>query len=382
VKVPFVDLAAGVRPDRDAYMAAIAAILDTGGFVGGAAVTDFEAAFARHVGVAHAIAVGTGTDALLLALRALGVKRGDEVITAANSFYATGEAIALAGATPVLADVDNATLLLDRDDAAKRVTPRTKAIIPVHLFGQVADLGPILELAASHDIAVLEDSAQAHGATRANPDGGTWRAGAVGAAGAFSFYPTKNLGAFGEGGAITTDDAGVAERVRVLRDHGQTGRHNHVEVGYNARLNAMSCACLSISLARLDERNAARRALAAAYRERLHRVDGVRLVDEAAGSTPVYHLMVVRVDAARRDAIRDRMAADGVATAIHYPRPIHLQPAFAHLGQAPGACPIAERAADEMISLPMFPELTLDQLDHVVATLRRALETGPGAATR
>ena len=373
MKVPFVDLAAGVRPDRDAYVAAIAAILDTGGFVGGAAVTDFEAAFARHVGAEHAIAVGTGTDALVLALRAMGIGPGDEVITAANSFYATGEAIALAGATPVLADVDDATLLLDPGDAARRVSKRTRAIIPVHLFGQVADLGPIMELAASHDLAVLEDAAQAHGATRANPAGGTWRAGAVGAAGAFSFYPTKNLGAFGEGGAITTSDAGVAERVRVLRDHGQTTRHNHVEVGYNARLNAVSCACLAISLRRLDERNAARRALAAAYRERLQGVAGLRFVDEVEGATPVYHLMITRVDAARRDAIRDRMAADGVATAIHYPRPIHLQPAFAHLGQGPGSCPVAERAAGEMISLPMFPELTLEQVDHVAASLRRAL---------
>ena len=373
MKVPFVDLAAGVRPDRDAYLAAMTAVIDTGGFVGGAAVTDFEAAFARHVGVDHAIAVSDGTTALLLALRALGVGAGDEVITAANSFYATGEAIALAGATPVLADVDEATLLLDVDDAARRVSKRTKAIIPVHLFGQVANMAPVLALAGAHGLQVLEDSAQAHGATRVGADGATWQAGAVGAAGAFSFYPTKNLGAFGEGGAITTSDAAIADRVRVLRDHGQTTRHHHVEIGYNARLNAISCACLSISLKRLDERNAARRALAAAYRERLVGTGGVRLVAEASGATPVYHLMIVRVDAARRDAIRDRMGADGVATAIHYPRPIHLQPAFAHLGQGPGSCPIAERAADEMISLPMFPELTIEQVDHVVASLRRAL---------
>ena len=226
MKVPFVDLAAGARPDRDAYIAAMTAVIDSGGFVGGAAVTDFEAAFARHVGVDHAIAVGTGTDALLLALRAMGVGAGDEVITAANSFYATGEAIALAGATPVLADVDDATLLLDADDAARRVTKRTKVIIPVHLFGQVANMAPVLALAGAHGLQVLEDSAQAHGATRVGADGSTWKAGAVGAAGAFSFYPTKNLGAFGEGGAITTSDAGIAERVRVLRDHGQTARHH------------------------------------------------------------------------------------------------------------------------------------------------------------
>lgn len=373
MKVPFVDLAAGVRPDRDAYLAAITAVLDSGGFVGGAAVTDFEAAFARHVGVDHAIAVSDGTSALLLALRAMGLGPGDEVITAANSFYATGEAIALAGATPVLADVDDATLTIDPADVARRIGPKTRAIIPVHLFGQLADMGAVLALADAHGLQVLEDSAQAHGATRTAPDGGTWRAGGVAAAAAFSFYPTKNLGAFGEGGAITTRDPAIAERARVLRDHGQTSRHHHAEIGYNARLNAMSCACLSISLRRLDERNAARRALAAAYRERLAGVDGVRFVDEVKGGAPVYHLMIVRVDAARRDAIRDRLAADGVATAIHYPRPIHLQPAFAHLGQGPGSCPVAERAADEMISLPMFPELTIAQVDHVAASLRRAL---------
>jgi dTDP-4-amino-4,6-dideoxygalactose transaminase len=373
MKVPFVDLAAGVKPDRDAYLAAITAVLDSGGFVGGAAVTDFEAAFARHAGATHAIAVSDGTSALLLALRAMGVGPGDEVITAANSFYATGEAIALAGATPVLADVDDATLLLDPEDARRRVTRATKAIIPVHLFGQIADMGAILGLAGAHGLAVLEDSAQAHGATRVAPDGSLWRAGSIAPAAAFSFYPTKNLGAFGEGGAITTTDLAIAERVRVLRDHGQTTRHNHVEVGYNARLNAISCACLSIALGRLDERNAARRAHAAAYRARLQGVAGVRLVDEAPGSTPVYHLMIVRVDAARRDAVRARMAADGVATAVHYPRPIHLQPAFAHLGQGPRSCPVAERAADEMISLPMFPELTTAQIDHVVDSLIRAL---------
>ena len=373
MKVPFVDLAAGVRPDRDAYLAAIAAILDAGAFVGGAAVTDFETAFARHAGAEHAISVATGTDALLLALRALDVGPGDEVITAANSFYATGEAIALAGAIPVLADVDDATLTIDPGDVARRMGTRTKAIIPVHLFGQLADIEAILRLASGEDIRVIEDAAQAHGATRTGSEGMVWRAGSAAHAAAFSFYPTKNLGAFGEGGAITTGFPEAADRVRVLRDHGQTSRHHHTQIGYNARLGAISCACLSISLARLDERNAARRALAAAYRERLADVAGVRLIAEAPGSTPVYHLMVVRVDAARRDRVRDRMAADGVATAIHYPRPIHLQPAFAHLGQGPGSCPVAERAADEMISLPMFPELTIAQVDAVAASLRRAL---------
>jgi dTDP-4-amino-4,6-dideoxygalactose transaminase len=371
--VPFVDLAALVRPSKAEYLAAFERVLDSGGFVGGPAVTTFEAAFASYCGAPHAIAVGTGTDALVLALRALGIGPGDEVITAANSFFATAEAISHAGAIPVLADVDDATLLLDPADAARRVTRRTRCIIPVHLFGQIADMAPIRALAAANQLHVLEDAAQAHGATRTGPGGEPWRAGSIAGVAAFSFYPTKNLGALGEGGAITTRDAELAERVRRLRDHGQAGRHDHVDVGYNARLDALQCACLSISLDRLDENNAARRALAVHYREALAGVPGVRLVAEPAGSSPVYHLMVVRVAAARRDAIRDALGKAGIATAIHYPRPIHLQPAYARLGQGAGSCPVSERAANEMISLPMYPDLTAAQVDRVVDALRAAL---------
>jgi dTDP-4-amino-4,6-dideoxygalactose transaminase len=364
MKVPFVDLAALVRPSRDEYLAAFAKILDAGAFVGGPAVTEFEEAFARYTGAAHACAVKTGTDALLLALRALGVGPGDEVITAANSFFATAEAISHAGARPVLADVDDETLLIDPEDAARRVTKETKCIVPVHLFGQVADMDRVAALG----LPVLEDAAQAHGAVR-----GSWRAGSAARIAAFSFYPTKNLGSLGEGGAITTSDPALLEAVRSLRDHGQAGRHDHVAVGYNARLDAVQCACLSISLRRLEAGNEARRRHAARYREQLAGVPGLRLVAEAPGALPVYHLMIVRVDAARRDAVRDALAAAGVATAIHYPTPIHLQKAYAHLGQGPGSCPIAERAAREMISLPMFPDLTDEQIDHVAAVLRAAL---------
>ena len=370
--IPFVDLVAGIAPVEHEYVAAFRALLRTGAFIGGAAVADFEAAFARHAGLAHAVAVKTGTDALLLALRALGVGPGDEVITAANSFFATAEAISHAGATPVLADVDDGTLLLDVDDAAGRITARTRVIIPVHLFGQLADLDRVTALAATRGLRVLEDAAQAHGATRAGAER-TWRAGASGAAAGFSFYPTKNLGALGEGGAVTTDDAVVAAAVRRLRDHGQGDRHDHREIGFNARLDAVQCAGLSISLRRLDAGNNARRERAVRYRAALTGVPGLRLIDEAAGSAPVYHLFVVRVDAARRDAVRARLAADGIATAIHYPRPIHLQAAYASLGQGPGSCPVAERAAAEMISLPMYPELPLAAVDRVAEALVRAL---------
>jgi dTDP-4-amino-4,6-dideoxygalactose transaminase len=365
VRVPFVDLVAWAQPSREEYLAAFANIIDTGAYVGGPQVGEFETAFASYCGAAHAASVKTGTDALLLAMRALGVRPGDEVITAANSFYATGEAIALAGAKPVLADVDDATLLLDIDDAARRVTANTKCIIPVHLFGQLADMDSVHELARAHGMRVLEDSAQAHGATR-----GQWRAGSAGDAAAFSFYPTKNLGALGEGGAVTSNQASVIDHVKRLRDHGQAGRHDHVEIAYNARLDSLQCACLSISLRRLDAANAARRALAARYRERVQTASGkVRLVEEAPGSKPVYHLMIVRVDSARRDAIRTALADAGVASAIHYPKPIHLQTAFAYLGQGVGSCPIAERSVNEMISLPMFPDMTEAQVDRVVDVL-------------
>jgi dTDP-4-amino-4,6-dideoxygalactose transaminase len=363
-KVPFVDLVAWARPSREEYLAAFAKIIDTGSYVGGPQVGSFEAAFAAYCKAGGAAAVKTGTDALLLALRALGVGPGHEVITAARSFFATGEAIALAGATPVFADVDEATLLLDVDDAARRITPKTRCIIPVHLFGQLADMDRVHQLARSHGLRVLEDSAQAHGATR-----GTWRAGSSADAAAFSFYPTKNLGALGEGGAITSSDASVIDHVKRLRDHGQAGRHDHVEVAYNARLDSLQCACLEITLRRLDGANAARRALAAHYRTRLAGHAGIRLVDEAAGSSPVYHLMIVRVDGARRDAIRTAMGEQGVATAVHYPTPMHMQRAFAHLGQGAGSCPVAERSVREMISLPMFPDMTRAQVDRVCDVL-------------
>ncbi|HET7503772.1 MAG TPA: DegT/DnrJ/EryC1/StrS family aminotransferase [Kofleriaceae bacterium] len=371
--VPFVDLPALIAPRKAEFLAAIERVLDAGAFIGGPAVAAFEAAFAGYCGAPHAVAVRTGTDALVLALRALGIGHGDEVITAANSFFATAEAISHAGGTPVLADVDDDTLLIDPADVARRVTPRTRCIIPVHLFGQIADMAPLRALAAANRLHVLEDSAQAHGATRTGPGGEAWRAGSIAEVAAFSFYPTKNLGALGEGGAITTRDPELCARVQRLRDHGQAGRHDHVDIGYNARLDALQCACLAISLSQLDAGNAARVQLAARYRDQLAGVPGVRLIAEPAGSSPVHHLMVVRVDATRRDALRAALAAAGIATAVHYPRPIHLQPAYAHLGQGPGSCPIAERAANEMISLPMFPDLSLAQVDRVASALRDAL---------
>lgn len=368
MKVPFVDLQAGIAPRRDEYLARLAEVLDSGYFAGGPVVAEFEQAFARFCHAGHCASVATGTDALILALRALGVGPGDEVITAPNSFFATAEAITLVGATPVFADVRDDTLLIDPERIAERITDRTRAIVPVHLFGQIADMEAITAVAAERDLVVLEDAAQAHGATR---NGGT--AGALGHAASFSFYPTKNLGALGEGGAVTTGDADVMDRVRMLRDHGQRHKHHHEDIGYNARLSALLCAGLCVRLRYMDEANRARRRLAAMYREALTGIAGVRLVHEDPAGQPVYHLFVIRVDAAVRDQVRERLQAAGVATAIHYPTPIHLQPAYADAGYAPGDFPVAEAAAREMISLPMYPEMSPDAVVHVASSLDSAL---------
>lgn len=366
MKVPFVDLIAGIKPHRDEYMAALAEIVDSAYFAGGPAVDAFERAFAEYCGVEHAVAVSSGTDALILALRALGVGPGDEVITAPNSFFATAEAISLVGATPVFADVDDETLTLDADQVAGAITDKTKVIAPVHLFGQIANVEPLEALARDRGLLLLEDSAQAHGASRNGR-----RAGAIGHAAGFSFYPAKNLGAFGEGGAITTGSAEVAALARALRDHGQEGKHNHVHIGYNARLPSLLCAALSVRLRHLDAYTDGRRRAAARYRELLADVPGVRVVSVDPAGEPVYHLFVVRV--ANRDAVANALGEVGVATAVHYPTPIHLQPAYRHLELGPGSFPIAERAAGEILSLPMYPELTDAQIEHVVGSLRAAV---------
>jgi dTDP-4-amino-4,6-dideoxygalactose transaminase len=363
--IPFVDLAAGIRPHRAEYLAAIGEVLDTCSFTGGPAVEGFERAFAEACGVPHAIAIKNGTDALILLLRAAGIGAGDEVILPTNSFFATAEAVSHAGATPIFADVKDATLLIDPDDVARRIGPRTKAVFAVHLYGQPADVEALAAVCGPRGVKVLEDSAQAQGAVRRGR-----RTGGLGHGAGFSFYPTKNLGAFGEGGAITTADAELAAAVRELRDHGQRGRHNHVRIGYNARLDAIQCACLAIRLRHLGEANAARRRLAARYRAGLADVPGIGLIAEDPAGEAVYHLMIVRVRGGRRAAVQAALGAEGIATAIHYPTPIHLQPAY---GGAAGACPVAEAAAAEILSLPMFPELAEASVDRVVAALRRAL---------
>jgi dTDP-4-amino-4,6-dideoxygalactose transaminase len=363
--IPFVDLAAGIRPRRAAYLAAIGEVLDSCSFAGGAPVERFEQAFAAACGTPHAIAVKNGTDALLLMLRAAGIAPGDEVILPTNSFYATAEAVSHAGATPIFADVEDDTLLLDVDDVARRIGPRTRAVIAVHLYGQLADVESLEALCRARGLLLFEDAAQAHGATRRGRT-----AGSIGLAAAFSFYPTKNLGAFGEGGAVTTSSAALAAAVRELRDHGQRGRHHHVAIGYNARLDSIQCACLTLRLEELPAFNAARRRLAARYRAGLAELPGLRLVHEEPAGEAVYHLFVVRIAGGRRAAVQAALGAAGVASAIHYPTPIHRQPAY---GGAAGECPVAEAAAAEILSLPMYPELGEHAVDRVIAALRRAL---------
>jgi dTDP-4-amino-4,6-dideoxygalactose transaminase len=330
-------------------------------------VADFEKDFAAFCGAKHAIGVGNGTDALWFALLALGVGPGDEVITAPSTFMATAEAISYTGAKPVFADIDATTYNLDPAKLKGALTSKTKAIIPVHLFGQPADMDPILEFARSHGLPVVEDACQAHGAEYKGR-----RAGALGQVGCFSFYPGKNLGAVGEAGGIVTDDAALAERMRVLRDHGQVRKYHHTHVGWNGRMDGIQGAVLSIKLRHLARWNTQRRVHARRYAELLEGLDGVSLPIEAAYARHVYHVYAVRV--ARRDQVLAELGERGVACGIHYPVPVHLQEAYASLGLGRGSFTVAERCAGEFLSLPMFAELTEEQVEHVASSLRQVVE--------
>ena len=352
--IPFFDLTkqyASLQPEIDG---ATARVLKGGWFILGPEVKAFEQEFAEYHGGKHAIGVGSGTEALHLALLALGVGAGDEVITVPNTAVATVAAIELTGARAVLCDVRPDSMLIDVDQLARAISPRTKAIIPVHLFGQSADLDPILDLAraASPKIFVLEDCAQAHGATYHGR-----RVGSYGDIAAFSFYPTKNLGAYGDGGAIITQNAELAERVNLLRQYGWRERYTSDIKGMNSRLDEMQATFLRVKLRHLDAWNAARRERAALYTELLHTITPPR---EMAYGQAVYHLYVAQ--SARRDALADHLKANGIGTAIQYPHTIHRQPAYANLGYREGSLPVSERLAHEILSLPLYPELPLDDV--------------------
>ena len=356
---PLVDLAAQYRELRDELLPEVERILAAGAFIGGEPLTRFEAAFAALCGVPHAVGVANGTDALHLALRALEVGPGDEVITVPNTFVATVEAIVQAGARAVLVDARPDTLLMDTQHLDAARTPRTRAVIPVHLYGRMAEVDVIERWCAGHGIALIEDAAQAHGARLRGR-----RAGAFGDAGCFSFYPAKNLGAAGEAGAVVTRRPAVAARVARLRDHGQGERYHHDLVGYNSRLDALQAAVLSVKLKRLDDWNARRRTLAAVYDQRLAKVEGVDpLPAPARPESHVYHLYVVRVT--ERDRLRAALTARGIDTGLHYPVPVHLQPAFRDLGYAEGTFPVSEMAARTVLSLPIYPQMTEEAVHRV-----------------
>jgi dTDP-4-amino-4,6-dideoxygalactose transaminase len=363
--VPFVDLQAQYRSIKSEVDAAVQRVLDTSAFILGREVESFERAFAEYVGAKFCVGVSNGTAAIQLALTACGVVAGDEVIVPANTFFATAEAVSTANATPVFVDCDADSYNIDASKIEAAITPRTRAIIPVHLYGRPAELDAVFEVAERHDLIVVEDAAQAHGARYKGR-----RVGPLGRAGCFSFYPGKNLGAYGEGGAVVTNDAEVARRVRLLRDHGSEQKYRHEIVGYNFRLEGIQGAVLGVKLPRLDGWNESRRAHAARYRELLAPLEDagrLTLPRESSDTESVYHLFVIQTDA--RDALQRFLSAAGVQTGIHYPVPIHLQPAYAPLGHKEGDFPNAESQARRLLSLPMFAELTERQLAYVADAL-------------
>jgi dTDP-4-amino-4,6-dideoxygalactose transaminase len=357
-RVAFVDLRAQYAELSGELRAAVTGALESTDFILGGEVELFEEEFAEFCGVAHAVGLDSGTSSLELALRAFGVGPGDEVITAANTFAATALAISYTGATPVLVDVSRATYNMNPALLEEAITPRTRAIVPVHLYGQPADMDAIVPIAREHGIPVIEDACQAHGAAyRGRP------AGSIGDAAAFSFYPAKNLGAAGDAGALVTNDDGVAETVRMLRNYGQEEKYHHLIRGYNRRLDTLQAAVLRVKLRHLHRWNALRGRHAALYSDLLSptHVNTPYVADDVLH---VWHLYVVR--SPHRDELRDQLGAYGIATGIHYPVPIHLQPAYADLGYSEGTFPVSEQCSREVLSLPMFAELTRADIEHVV----------------
>lgn len=359
--IPFFDLKKQYESIKSEIDAATARVYAGGWFILGPEVEAFENEFARYLGIRHAVGVGSGTEALHLAIRALGIGAGDEVITVPNTAVATVAAIELAGATPVLVDVRADAMTMEADAFAAAITPRTRAVIPVHLFGQAADLDPIMGIARQYHLAVIEDCAQAHGATYYGQ-----RVGTFGDVAAFSFYPTKNLGAYGDGGAVVTNDARLAERVKLLRQYGWRTRYESEISGLNSRLDELQAAILRVKLKYLDEWNRARRERAALYTELLPN-RRVHPPVEMPYAGHVYHLYVTQC--AARDDLAAFLQKRGIGTAIHYPKPIHWQPAYQRLA-AVGSLPVAEKLAREILSLPLYPELPLADVRQVANAIR------------
>ena len=371
-KVPFLDLKAHHDPIRQEVMAAMSEVIDVNAFAGGPFVARFEAAYAKFCQATHCIGVGNGTDALWFALLGLGVGPGDEVITVPMTFMATAEAITYAGAKPVFVDIDPVTYTIDVTKIEAAITPRTKAIIPVHLFGQCADMDPIMEIARRHNLFVVEDAAQAQGSGYRQR-----QAGSIGHVAGFSFYPGKNLGAWGEAGGITTNDAALCARMQMFREHGQAKKYYHDVVGWNGRMDGLQAAVLSVKLKYLDQANAGRRRAAQRYHDLLAGTAGLILPVEAPYARHIYHIYAVRVK--HRASVMQQLGDRGIGCGIHYPVPVHLQKAYADLGRKPGDFPVSEACAESFISLPMFPELTDGQIEIVASELKSCLAAGAGA---
>ncbi|GAC1342498.1 MAG: DegT/DnrJ/EryC1/StrS family aminotransferase [Ktedonobacteraceae bacterium] len=365
MQIPLVDLQAQYQVIKHEIAGAIENVLETMQLFLGPQTEAFEHEFATYCGCHYGIGVASGTDALALALRACNIGQGDEEITVANTFIATVEAIALVGATPVFVDIDAETYTMDWRQLDQVLTPRTRAIIPVHLYGFPVDMQPVLSFARAHGLQVIEDASQAHGATYQGQ-----RVGSLGDIGCFSFYCSKNLGAYGEAGMCVTGDAALAGTLRMLRDHGSRVRYQHEMMGVNARLDEMQAAILRVKLAHLDEWNAARQAHADAYTEQLQRlVEAVPVV--RPWGTHVYYAYVVQVR--ERDAFRNVLSQEGVASGVHYPIPIHLQPACSQYGYARGTLPVTEAVTERIVSLPMYPELTAQQREAVVQAVTKTV---------
>lgn len=357
--IPFLDLKAQYRQIAAEVLPPIVEAMENGMFIGGSQVASFENEFAAFCESKYCIGVNSGTDALRFALMALGTGPGDEVITVPNTFIATSEAISQAGATPVFVDIDSKTCNIDVNLIEGAITAKTRAILPVHLYGQPADMDPILDLADRKNLLVIEDACQAHGATYKGR-----KAGSMGAAGCFSFYPGKNLGAFGDAGAVVTRNKAVAEKISMLRDHGQSRKYVHNMEGYNGRLDALQAAALRVKLKHLPAWNEARRRNAKLYDRLLSDIPGVEVVKEAEFTESVYHLYVIQIE--NREGMQAHLAEKGVATGLHYPIPLHLQKAYTARGYVKGSFPVTERIAERLLSIPMYPELTEAQIAYVV----------------
>lgn len=375
-KIPPVDLQRQYQLISDRTLDMVAQVLASGRYIGGTVVSDFEQQFATYLGVSDCIGCNSGTDALYLALRALNIGAGDEVITPTFTFIATAEMVTMAGATPVFVDIDINTFNLDVNKLKEAITPRTKAIIPVHLFGQPVAMTELMAIARQHNLYVIEDCAQATGAEWDGKQVGT-----IGDIGCFSFFPTKNLGCCGDGGAVTTNNGELAAKMRMIKEHGSKTRYLHEEVGINSRLDAIQAAILQVKLPLLDHWNQQRTAIAENYHQLLQSLPGITLPQATPGGKHVWNQYTILIKSQEgkseilRDRIREQLDAKGVSSMIYYPLPLHLQPVYQDLDYQQGQCAIAEQAANEVLSLPMFPDLTLEEQERVAYALKESLKS-------